>query len=133
MPYKILIVDDVPEMGELIRVTILGTGPIPNAQDSIPECEVRVARTVFEAERAILRDRPDLLLLDEIIPGENPYSLLGLPALEASPAPTRVVLITAAYQEGRPLPKGAHARWPKWGWREIREARARIAELLNQG
>jgi CheY-like chemotaxis protein len=120
MPHKILIVDDVPEMGELIRLTI---------QEGIPDCEVRVVRSVFEAERAILRDRPDLLFLDEIIPGEIPTQLLSLPSLEG----TRVILITASAQEGRPLPRGAHSRWAKWGWKEIREARARIAELLNQG
>ena len=116
---RVLVVEDIPEMGELIRTTLEG----------IPGVEVRVVHTVLEARRALLKNRPDWLFLDEIIPGEYPYELLTEPAIDG----VQVVLITAAYVAEKPLPRGARMRMPKWGWNEARNARARIAELLNRG
>lgn len=119
MSLKLLVIEDVPEMGELIRTTLEG----------IPGVEVRVAHSVLEGRRTLLKDRPDCLFLDEIVPGENPYDLLSEPAIEG----VKVILITAAYVAEKPLPRGALLRMPKWGWNQIREFRARIAELLNRG
>ena len=116
---KVLIIEDVPEMAELIRATLEG----------IPGVETRVVHTVLEGRRCILKDRPDWILLDEIVPGEDPYSLLSEPAIEG----VRVFLITAAYQPEKPLPRGALMRMAKWGWKDMLPVRARIAELLNRG
>ena len=116
---KILVIEDVPEVGELIRTTLEG----------IPGVDVKVVHTVLEGRRSLLKDRPEWLLLDEIIPGEYPYDLLAEPAIEG----VKVVLITAAYQPEKALPRGALLRMAKWSWKEMLPARARIAELLNRG
>jgi CheY-like chemotaxis protein len=125
MPFKILVLEDVPEMGELIRTTLVGGGPVPKE----PLVEVTLVRTVVDAFRALLKDRPHGVLLDEIVPGENPLELLQEPALQGVP----VVLITASAIAGRALPVGVLARLPKWGWKDVNRARAQVLELLNRG
>ncbi|MFN7685416.1 MAG: response regulator [Oligoflexia bacterium] len=116
---KILILEDVPEMAELIRITL----------EAIPDLEVKVVHTVLEARRVLLKDRPDFLLLDEIIPNEAPLELLGEPGL----AGVRVALISASDPGAKPLPAGVMARIKKWGWKDLGTARSRVLELLNQG
>ena len=116
---KILVIEDVPEMGELIRTTLEG----------IPGVDVKVVHTVLEGCRSLLKDRPDWVLLDEIVPGEEPYDLLKEPGMEG----VKVILITAAYRPDKPLPRGALLRMAKWSWKDMLPIRARIAELLNRG
>jgi len=120
-PLTILVLEDVPEMGELIRTTLEGLG---TAQKK-PEVRVTWVKTVLEASRVILKHRPDGVLLDEIVPHENPLELLREPALKGVP----VILITASPVAGRPVPPGALARIPKWGWREVNSARDRVLKL----
>lgn len=119
MKHKVLIIEDVPEMAELIRTTLEGVSGV----------EARVVHTVLEGRRCILKDRPDWVLLDEIVPGESPHDLLVEPAMEG----IKVILITAAYQPDKPLPRGALMRMAKWSWKDMLPVRARIAELLNRG
>ena len=120
-------------MGELIRTTLVGGGSVPKE----PLLDVVLVRSVIEARRAVLKHRPDGVLLDEIVPNENPLDLLSEPALQGVP----VILITAVKGSERPLPRGILTRLIKWGWKDMTPARAQVVDLfarainqtINQG
>lgn len=125
--FKILVLEDVPEMGELIRTTLVGGGAVPKE----PRVEVSLVTSVVEARRLLLKHRPDAVLLDEVVPGENPLDLLSEPAMRGVP----VVLITAVRSVAgseKPLPRGVVARMTKWGWREMNTARPQVLELFGR-
>ncbi len=70
---KILIVEDVPEMGQLLAECI------KSAVKKVPSLKltlIGVASNTWEARRTISRNRPDVVLLDEVLPGESAQDLL---------------------------------------------------------
>jgi len=72
------IVEDVPEMALWMQRLLLATG---NPQSGAPQIgRVWVAATVAEARAELLKHRPDLLLLDRVLPGES--GLVLVPELE---------------------------------------------------
>ena len=115
---NVLIVEDVDEMRELLA----------HALKDIPELNVTgTARNTIEGRWELTRRRPDLVLLDEILPGES--SLNWLEELRAQGLD--VILITSLAGRTEPLPEGALGRIVKPGWKTLVQDRKRIrSEIL---
>ena len=121
---KILIVDDIPQVVELIRQTILSAGVARVPGD------IRDARSVSQARWELLHHRPELLVLDELLPGESSQDLLRDPALAGIP----ILLISATASHARAAPAAPGrmvlGRLPKWSWDELDRAAGEIRRLL---
>ncbi|HLA11421.1 MAG TPA: ATP-binding protein [Pyrinomonadaceae bacterium] len=63
---RVLVVDDEPEARQIISTVISRTG-----------AEVKVCESVPEAMRALVEWRPDILMSDIAMPGEDGYSLIS--------------------------------------------------------
>lgn len=116
---RMLIVEDVDEMRELLTTMFEG----------VPDIRVSAkAASVTEGRRVVSRDRPDLVLLDEILPGEA--ALDWVPELVEQGI--RVVLITGMDRPEHSVTPGASLRLAKPSWetlsvdlpRYVRELRA---------
>jgi chemotaxis response regulator CheB len=118
-PLRVLIVEDVETMRELLRELVSG----------IPGCRVSsTSRNTAEARVEVHRRRPDVVLLDEVLPGES--SLDFLAELRALSIPA--ILVTGLEDRTHPLPDGARARLAKPTWESLGEDRQRFArELLS--
>lgn len=115
---QIFIVEDVDSMRELLVQVLTG----------LSSCAVSgSAGGGLEARRKILRNRPDLILLDEVLPGESSHDLLA----EWVSQGIAVLLITSLSQPEPGLPPGALGRISKPGWKSLAEDRRRIeSEVL---
>jgi two-component system phosphate regulon response regulator PhoB len=88
---RILIVEDHPTMREAMRLVLEGEGyRIDEAADG---------RTALDAIRS---DPPDLVFLDLNIPGATGADVLASVKGDPSTANTRVIVVTATGEEGRP-------------------------------
>ena len=118
MPRRsVLIVDDVEEMSELLRAAV----------DGMAQFRVGgVARNVAEARLELDRRRPDLVLLDEVLPGESSLDLLETLVAEKIP----VILITSMQDRKTPLPPGALDRLNKPGWKTVEKDRQEMESRL---
>ena len=95
---------------------------------------VVVARTGDEALDAIRRERPDLVLLDVMMPGRSGFDVCAEVRADESLASTRIVLLTAKGREtdlakGDALGADAYVTKPF----STRELAARVRELLDGG
>jgi CheY-like chemotaxis protein len=90
MTVRILIVEDHPTMREAMRLVFEGEG-----------FEIDEAADGEAALRAIGDRPPDLLFLDMNIPGTNGADVLEAIRTEPSTADIRVIVVTAAGEEGR--------------------------------
>ncbi|MFT3953913.1 MAG: response regulator [Piscinibacter sp.] len=82
---KILIVDDHVDIRRLIRLTL-----------EVEDCEVREAADAAAGWQEALRFKPDLVLLDVMMPGDgNGLDLCLAIKLEPSLARTRVIMLSA--------------------------------------
>jgi CheY-like chemotaxis protein len=122
---NILIVDDVPHVVELIRETLVRAGLAGPASD-----EVRAVHSAQEARWELLRHRPELLVLDEVLPGESPMDLLQDPAF--SDIPVLFVSATAATARMPSIsaPGRVLGRVPKWGWNEVDRVAGEIRRMV---
>lgn len=109
---EIMIVEDVPEMAELLKQMI----------EDVPGWRMgKTLDTVRAARVELTRNRPDLILLDEVFPGESIDELIA----EASGAGVKILLVSsiqdpaAAGRPVRELPQGVSARLPKPTWKTI--------------
>lgn len=94
---SILVVDDIPEMRELLAQILTG----------LPEVRsVSLAANIWEARLEWTRRRPDLVILDEVLPGES--SLDFVVELKKDGVP--ILLVTGIRGRNEPLPEGASAR-----------------------
>ena len=84
MPAKILVMDDDESMRELLRAHLAKAG-----------YEVRVAEDAVVAGRAILEDRPDLILADVQMPYMDGLEFVGAVKSDPSVAAIPVILVTA--------------------------------------
>jgi CheY-like chemotaxis protein len=114
---SILIVEDVDEMRELLRMLL---EPIEGVKVT------GVAKNGFQARMEVSKNRPDLVLLDEILPGESSYDLLEEWALLHIP----VILITGFFEADRPVPPFALGRLEKPGWDTLEMDRERIKKYI---
>jgi two-component system phosphate regulon response regulator OmpR len=116
---RILVIEDVAEMAELLREVLQG---IPG----VTHCAL--AAHGWDARLEISRRRPDLVLLDEILPGESSTDLLKEFNAEGIP----VFLITGVSEPTHAIPEGVLGRLGKPAWRTLEKDRARIAQNLAQ-
>jgi CheY-like chemotaxis protein len=88
---RILIVEDHPTMREAMRLVLEGEGYLID--------EAADGRAALDAIR---RDPPDLVFLDLNIPGTTGSDVLASIKRDPSTAKTRVIVVTATGEEGRP-------------------------------
>jgi CheY-like chemotaxis protein len=86
-----LIVEDHPTMREAMRLVLEGEGYLID--------EAADGRAALDAIR---RDPPDLVFLDLNIPGTTGSDVLASVKRDPSTAKTRVIVVTATGEEGRP-------------------------------
>ena len=115
---RVMIVEDVDTMRDLLKQTV----------EALPGFRVvGTASNTVEARRALSRNRPELLLLDEVLPGESSLDLLA----EVVGLGITVVLVTGSENPGPGVPPGAKIRLRKPGWKKLPEDFQRFqAELL---
>lgn len=81
---KILVVDDEPNIVISLEFLMKRAG-----------YEVAVARDGLEALQAIARERPDLVLLDVMMPHKSGFEVLQAVRADDALAATRIVMLTA--------------------------------------
>jgi response regulator of citrate/malate metabolism len=116
-PVNILIVEDVDAMRGLLETMLGGIAGVRVSG---------VVSNVCEARRAASRERPDLVLLDEILPGESSLDLLS----EFKNQNITVLLITGMENPVHPLPPGAAGRLFKPEWHTVDADRVRFAAQI---
>jgi DNA-binding response OmpR family regulator len=84
MPTRILAVDDEPEITDLIRYHLTRAG-----------YEVDTAANGWEALAAIQRHRPDLMLLDLMLPDLDGFGVCEILRREVTTATIPIVIISA--------------------------------------
>ena len=115
---RILIVEDVEEMREMLRTFIEG----------LPGMKVSgLAQNGWEARLEIERRRPDLVLLDEILPGESSGDLLA----ELQAQGGAVLLMTGVEHPSHGIPEGARGRVSKPDGRSLTEAGPRFEAAIR--
>ena len=88
-------------------------GLLEHVVNSMPGFRVSgAARNVWDAKLELSRRRPDLVILDEVLPGESSYDLL----LEARGLEIPVILVTGIENPEHPLSEGAMDRLVKPTW-----------------
>jgi len=120
MPHKILIVDDEPNIVISLEFLMKREG-----------YAVGVARDGVEALAAIARERPDLVLLDVMMPGKTGFEVCQAVRADPTLAGTRILLLTAKGREtdiAKGLALGANGYMTKpFSTRELAQ---RVRELL---
>ena len=86
MPYRVLIVEDEPPMRTMLRDNL-----------EIEGYEVLAVATGEDAVDAALRARPDVVLLDVILPGIDGFEVCE--RIRATGATTAIIMITARNSE----------------------------------
>ena len=111
--------EDVDEMRELLRqAVIMGSEMVVSG----------TARNSWEARLEIDRRRPDLVLLDEVLPGESSLDLLKDLKTQGIP----VLLVTGMENPSHPIPAGAIGRLFKPSWASLSEAAKSIGEAIRK-
>jgi len=115
---QVLIIDDVDEMRGLLAELV----------SRMPGFAVSgTARNTSEARLALSRHKPDIVLLDEVLPGESSYDLIP----EFLDAGVPVVLMTSVEKPTHSIPQGVQGRVTKPGWSStLRDAKGLRAALL---
>jgi two-component system response regulator CitB len=114
---SVLVVEDVDEMRHLLKHLL----------DGIPGISAtRMAKNGFEARLEVSRRRPDLILLDEILPGESGHDLLQ----EFASTQIPILLMTSVENPTHALGAGARARIVKPGWKSVQEDRDRLKKVI---
>lgn len=116
-PIQILVVDDVPEMLQLIAQMIQRTPGLVVSS---------LAKNTWEARLELTRRRPDIVLLDEILPGESSLDLLN--DIRSTGIP--VLLLTSLENPTHPVPKTASGRLVKPGWKSLDKDRDKFLEAV---
>ena len=88
MTHKILIVDDEPNIVVSLEFLMKREG-----------YEVSVARDGIEALERILRERPDVVLLDVMMPGKTGFEVCQAVRADEGLAATRILLLSAKGRE----------------------------------
>lgn len=88
MNTKVLVVDDQKDLGELLSMSLSGEGYI-----------VRTATTAAEAISSVNREKPDLILLDILLPDMSGIKLTTLWKNDAATAQVPIILLTAKDSE----------------------------------
>lgn len=122
---RILIIEDVDSMRELLEHMVRGFEASSQYRFS------GAARNGAEARFELMRRRPELVLMDEVLPGESSLDLLEEFRIEEIP----VVLLTSLKDRSPaevPLPPGALGRLVKPEWRTLSKDANRFSQELDQ-
>jgi len=84
----ILIVDDDPAIREMVRLALTGGG-----------YEVQEAGNTLDARQSIVRQAPDLILLDWMLPGQSGFEFARALQRDATHKQIPVIMLTARGQE----------------------------------
>jgi two-component system, OmpR family, phosphate regulon response regulator PhoB len=84
----ILIVDDDPAIREMVRLALTGGG-----------YEVQEAGNTLDARQSIVRQTPDLILLDWMLPGQSGFEFARALQRDATHKQIPVIMLTARGQE----------------------------------
>ena len=127
MSFKVLIADDEPNILISLEFLMKREGHV-----------VVVARDGDEALAAIHRERPDLVLLDVMMPGKTGFDVCAAVKGDESLAATKIVLLTAKGREtdvAKGLALGADAYMTKpFSTRELVErVRSLLASAATRG
>lgn len=117
---KVLVVDDVPEMALMLQQLVDGIEGV--------EIKSAIAHNTLEARIELDRRRPDIVLLDEILPGESSVDFLGELVNRGVP----VILVTGVQNPTHAIPKGALVRLEKPTWKSLKALRAEYAGWLKK-
>lgn len=117
-PLQVLVVEDVESMRQLLEYVLKG----------LPEVTgVGLARNSLEARVEITRRRPQVVILDEVLPGESSADLMAeLVRLELP-----VVVMSGSGGAERGIPQGASGRLVKPSWGAVDRDREAIRSLLR--
>ena len=121
MTHKVLIADDEPNILISLEFLMKREGH-----------QVLVARDGDEALATIVRERPDLVLLDVMMPGKNGFDVCAAARADESLAAMKIVLLTAKGRDtdiAKGLALGADAYMTKPF--STKELAARVRELLG--
>jgi len=117
---SVLIVEDVEDMRLLLEELVRGAAALGlKLSGSAP--------SVIDARLELDRRRPDLVLLDEVLPGESSDELLADLVRDGVP----VLLMTSMEEANHALGEGARGRITKPGWKSLEQDRARIAAEIR--
>ncbi len=83
-PYRILVVEDDPSISELIKITL-----------SSPSYELTCVDSGIDALAKLSGDRPDLVLLDLLMPEPDGWTLYGIIRGDRDLRGTKVIILTA--------------------------------------
>ncbi len=115
---RVLIVEDVDAMRQYLAELLSG----------LPDIVVTAtARNTWEARLELGRNRPDLILLDEVLPGESGVDLLH----EVVAGGVQVLLLTGMEKPIEKVPPEAAGRIQKPGWERREDGRARLIEAIR--
>ncbi|MEK6704756.1 MAG: response regulator [Bdellovibrionota bacterium] len=114
---RILIVEDVENMCRLLKDLLSSIDGIAVSG---------FARNGWEARREILRNRPDLVLLDEVLPGESSIDLLN----EFNSQGLLVILLTGMKDANHQVHKKALGRIYKPSLDNLVEDKKRVGEAI---
>ena len=118
MAASILIIEDVDSMRCLLEHLI----------QSVEGLSVSgLAASGWEARLEVHRRRPDLVLLDEVLPGESSEALLNEFRVLLLP----VLLISGAFDTERPLWEGALGRLQKPTWDSLEGDQIRFKQKIR--
>lgn len=121
---RTLIVEDVDSMRELLEQVLRGCSGYSVSG---------LARNGAEARFELVRRRPELVLLDEVLPGESSLDLLEELKKQGIP----VILVTSLADRSADLPPGALSRLFKPTWKslsaDIRRFQAELDQALKRG
>jgi CheY-like chemotaxis protein len=123
---RLLVIEDVDSMRELLEHMVRGLAEAGGKYQFSGS-----ARNGAEARFELGRRRPDLVLMDEVLPGESSLDLLEEFKAEGIP----VVLLTSMKERTTgqtPLPAGALGRIFKPEWRTLDVDSKRIAQELDR-
>jgi two-component system response regulator CitB len=118
-PLSVLIVEDVDMMRGLLSQVVSG----------IPGFKVSGAvRNGWDARIELTRRHPDVVLLDEVLPGESSHDLLN----EMVQQGISVILVTGLEDPRHPLPVGALGRLSKPSWDTLSQDQARFGAAFKK-
>jgi len=105
MKPKVLIVDDDPEIAELIEFNLARRG-----------CDILVARDGMQALRMARAELPDVILLDILLPDIEGYTVCEILGAQPSTRDIPVIMLSALHES----------------WSQSRRARARFAGYFQK-
>ena len=122
MPKKILIVDDEPDLLEMVQISLETEG-----------YECIVAYDGFRALERARKERPDLIILDVMLPGLNGYKVCRLLKFDEKYTQIPIIMLTAEVQQAdRLLGEETGADYYMTKPFEPDKLLAKVAELLGK-